>query len=99
MLTDTDVTFLLTTGGHNAGIVSEPGHGGRSYHVLTKPALDKYIDPDTWLTRAARHDGSWWPTWSDWLVAQSGEAVAPPAIGAGSRPALMDAPGSYVLEP
>ena len=25
LLTDTEVTFVLTTGGHNAGIVSEPG--------------------------------------------------------------------------
>ena len=29
--TDTEVTFVLTTGGHNAGIVSEPGHAGRSF--------------------------------------------------------------------
>ena len=34
--TDTDVTYLLTTGGHNAGIVSEPGHDGRSFQVMTK---------------------------------------------------------------
>jgi polyhydroxyalkanoate synthase len=99
MLTDTDVTFLLTTGGHNAGIVSEPGHSGRSYRILTKATLDKYLDPDSWLTRAEKYDGSWWPAWSDWLVTQSGKPVAPPTIGAPSRPPLMDAPGSYVLEP
>ena len=27
------VTFVLTTGGHNAGIVSEPGHPHRSYQI------------------------------------------------------------------
>ena len=31
LLTDTEVTFLLTTGGHNAGIVSEPDSRGRSF--------------------------------------------------------------------
>ena len=46
LLTDTEVTFLLTTGGHNAGIVSEPGHRGRSYQVLTSPAQHRYLDPD-----------------------------------------------------
>ena len=35
LLTDTDVTFVLTTGGHNAGIVSEPGHPHRSYQAAT----------------------------------------------------------------
>ncbi len=38
LLTDTEVTFLLTSGGHNAGIVSEPGHPRRSYQVLTRGA-------------------------------------------------------------
>ena len=38
LLTDTDVTYLLTVGGHNAGIVSEPGHDGRSFQIMTKPA-------------------------------------------------------------
>ena len=35
LLTDTEITFLLTTGGHNAGIVSEPGRKNRSYQVMT----------------------------------------------------------------
>src|SRR3546814_9287671 len=36
LLTDTDVTFVLTSGGHNAGIMSEPGHPHRHYQVLTR---------------------------------------------------------------
>ena len=32
-LCDTEITFVLTNGGHNAGIVSEPGHAGRSYQI------------------------------------------------------------------
>ena len=53
LLTDTDVTFLLASGGHNAGIVSEPGHNGRSYQVQTKSNLDRYTSPETWARQHA----------------------------------------------
>jgi poly(3-hydroxyalkanoate) synthetase len=43
-----ELTFVLTSGGHNAGIVSEPGHRGRTYQVRTRQPGEKYIDPDTW---------------------------------------------------
>lgn len=63
LLTDTDVTFLLTSGGHNADIVSEPGGNGRSYQVITKSKDDRYSDPDSWVAAAPHKDGSWWPEW------------------------------------
>ena len=94
---DTEVTYLLTSGGHNAGIVSEPGHAGRSFQVMTRKADDHYRDPDTFLAQAPRKAGSWWPEWAAWLDARSGASVAPPAVGA-SASALGDAPGTYVLE-
>jgi polyhydroxyalkanoate synthase subunit PhaC len=101
LLANSDVTFLLTTGGHNAGIVSEPGEaGGRNYQVRTKAAEDLYMDPETWIATARRKDGSWWPEWTSWLADHSGTETAPPRIGAsgkGSR-ALTDAPGSYVMQ-
>lgn len=99
--TDTEVTFLLTTGGHNAGIVSEPGRPGRSYQVATRGANDRYIDPDTWVATAPRKDGSWWPEWEAWLCAKAeGRKIAPPPMGAPAKgyPALMDAPGAFVHE-
>jgi polyhydroxyalkanoate synthase len=43
-----ETTFVLASGGHNAGIVSEPGHPGRSYQIRTKPAEERYVDPETW---------------------------------------------------
>jgi len=97
--TDTDVTYVLTTGGHNAGIVSEPGHPGRSFQIATKRATDKYEDPETWQTLTPKQDGSWWPSWEQWLVGQSSGQEASPSMGAPERgyPVLGAAPGSYVL--
>jgi polyhydroxyalkanoate synthase len=99
ILTDTEVTFLLTSGGHNAGIVSPPGHPRRSYQIMTRTHGTRYMDPDTWLATAPRYEGSWWPAWQGWLAARSGERIAPPAMGAAGKgySVLGDAPGTYVL--
>jgi polyhydroxyalkanoate synthase len=97
-LTDTDVTYLLTTGGHNAGIVSEPGHDHRGFQVMTRKADDRYIDPNAFLAQAPQKQGSWWPEWIAWLATQSGEPVDPPAMGAAAYASLGDAPGTYVLQ-
>jgi polyhydroxyalkanoate synthase len=101
LFTDNELTFLLTNGGHNAGIVSEPGHRGRRYRIATRKHGDRYIDSDTWLTRAQSAEGSWWPAWVAWLESKSeAERVAPPSIGAPSRGLmpLCPAPGVYVHE-
>jgi polyhydroxyalkanoate synthase len=99
LLTDTEATFLLTTGGHNAGIVSEPGRDGRSYQVLAKTKDDHYVDPDSWQALAPRKEGSWWPEWVAWLDARSGPMGAPPRMGGVNRVApACDAPGTYVLQ-
>ncbi len=101
LLLDTELTFLLTNGGHNAGIVSEPGRKDRAFRIRTKTEEDLYLDPDAWLSAAAVEGGSWWPAWVRWLERHSGDRAAPPPMGApggGSRPA-MKAPGTYVLMP
>ena len=101
LFTDNELTFLLTNGGHNAGIVSEPGHRGRRYRMTTRKHGDRYIDSDTWLTRAKSGEGSWWPAWVAWLESKSdAERVAPPSMGAPSRGLmpLCPAPGVYVHE-
>jgi poly(3-hydroxyalkanoate) synthetase len=95
---ETELTFLLTSGGHNAGIVSEPGHPHRSFLVATRPARAPYTPPDTWVAATRMHEGSWWPAWQGWLAHRSGGREPPPPMGAPGRgyPALADAPGSYV---
>lgn len=98
VLTVADLSFVLTSGGHNAGIVSEPGHPHRSYQLLRRPEGAPYIGPDDWLQRAPSHEGSWWPAWFDWLDAHSGAPVDPPPMGnrQAGYPPLADAPGHYV---
>ena len=97
-----EVTFLLTSGGHNAGIVSEPGHPHRHYRVATKAPGDVFVDPATWEATTPVAEGSWWPEWQAWLAARSGtpaaELIAAASAGR-TRATLPDAPGSYVLQP
>ncbi|MCK5750557.1 MAG: alpha/beta fold hydrolase, partial [Oricola sp.] len=78
LLADTEVTFVLTGGGHNAGIVSEPGRKGRKYRARKTGHGDLFADPDLWLSETPETEGSWWPEWTSWLAANSGEKVAPP---------------------
>ena len=100
LLTDTEITFLLTNGGHNAGIVSEPGHPRRHYRMSTKQNDDPYSDPEAWAAQTETKDGSWWPEFAGWLKARSGDLASPPPMGAperGLKP-ICDAPGTYVLQ-
>jgi poly[(R)-3-hydroxyalkanoate] polymerase subunit PhaC len=94
LFTDADITFVLTSGGHNAGIVSEPGHAGRRYQVAGRRHDEPYVDPDAWRAQAARREGSWWVEWQGWLAQRSGAPVVPPEMLA----ALGEAPGEYVLQ-
>ena len=95
-----DVTFVLTSGGHNAGIVSEPGHRGRRFRLARRGDGDTWLAPDDWVAATPPRDGSWWPAWADWLEAGSPGRTAPPAPGAPERgyAPLDPAPGRYVLE-
>jgi len=96
---ETEVTYLLTSSGHNAGIVSEPGHAGRSFRVNTKSISDHYLDPERFLAEVPRQDGSWWPQWTAWLSERSSPPAALPSMGApqAGYPPLEDAPGAFVL--
>ncbi len=97
LLTSTEINFLLASGGHNAGIVSEPGHAGRHYRFCARPKGGLTLNPDEWLARPPICEGSWWPCWRQWLAEHSSKQCAPPAMGGGS--VLEDAPGTYVLAP
>jgi len=99
LLNNPDLTFLLASGGHNAGIISGPGSDGRHFRLAHDAPEEGYVDPDAWIARTEPREGFWWSAWSDWLDARCGEPVAPPPCGApgqGYR-RLGPAPGEYVL--
>jgi len=96
-----EVSFVLTSGGHNAGVVSEPGHPGRSFQIATRKVGERYVDPQRWRAETPVQEGSWWPSWHEWLSRRSSGRVAPPAMGSTQAIAhapLADAPGTYVRE-
>ena len=94
---DADVTFLLASGGHNAGIVAPPGEEAHSYRVRTEVADATYTGPDEWLRTVPSVEGSWWQEWTKWLAARSSEPSEPPRMGTISdEDNLPDAPGDYV---
>lgn len=94
-----DMTFVLTSGGHNAGIISEPGHHHRHYRASRRAKGDSYVGPDAWIEQATETPGSWWPAWAAWLADQSSvQDCLPPQSSAMGIASLGTAPGHYVLE-
>ncbi len=102
LLTSSEATFCLSSGGHNAGVVNPPlDDEHRSYQISTRKRGAKYIDPDTWSRTFPVHHGSWWPAWEQWLQRHAGQRVKAPRITGAliGGAALKDAPGAYVLVP
>jgi polyhydroxyalkanoate synthase len=97
---DAPLTFVLTNGGHNAGIISEPGHPRRHFRTATTHDGARYVDPETWVARTPVKEGSWWPEWEAWLSTKSssekveGRTIAPERK---TLPPLCEAPGTFVL--
>ncbi|WP_084396664.1 PHA/PHB synthase family protein [Henriciella aquimarina] len=96
-----DVTFVLADGGHNAGIVTEPGHPKRHHKIGHTMAHEHHLSPEAWEEAATQRDGSWWLSWRDWLKERSGEPRrAQKRYGYAKKgyPVVRDAPGLYVLD-
>ena len=91
-----DYTFLLTSGGHNAGIISGPVHPKRRHRLRSRNLHEPHLSPEHWLAETPVQPGSWWPVWQTWLAARSGARVAPPATGSADYPVIEQAPGQYV---
>jgi polyhydroxyalkanoate synthase len=98
LLNEGEVTFVLTSGGHNAGIVSEPGHSNPHFRIAHRAPNEPYLAADSWEAVAEKRDGSWWPSYVDWLGSYSTARTVVPPLGTGNYPVLGDAPGIYVRE-
>ena len=85
------VHYVLTSGGHIAGIVNPPGP--KAWFEATSHAV---ADPEKWRAAAAKHNGSWWQDWAEWSGPRAGERIKPPRMGSHKYPATTDAPGEYV---
>jgi len=99
LFTNNELTFVLTNGGHNVGIVAAPGYSDRHYHIDVRHPRDRYVSADRWRERARLVQGSWWTSWATWLERLSGgQRVAAPHMGAPERDVipLGPAPGFYV---
>jgi polyhydroxyalkanoate synthase subunit PhaC len=88
-------TFVLTNSGHIQSLLNPPANPKTFFHAGTaRPA-----SAEAWLEKSAKHGGSWWPHWLEWIKARSGEMMPVPAVlGSENNPPLGEAPGRYVLE-
>jgi polyhydroxyalkanoate synthase len=86
------VRYVLSSGGHIAGIVNPPGP--KAWFEATDHAP---ADAEKWRAAAAKHNGSWWEDWTVWADTRAGNRVKPPAMGSSRYPVVGDAPGDYVL--
>jgi polyhydroxyalkanoate synthase len=96
-----DYTFLLTSGGHNAGIISGPVHPRRRHRLRTWSNAEDHLPAQSWFDTTQAQPGSWWPVWQRWLAQHSSpDMAAPPPLGrsAAGYASLADAPGDYVLQ-
>ncbi len=87
------VRYVLSSGGHIAGIVNPPGP--KCWYEVGAHYPER---PEQWREAAQRHSGSWWEDWAAWSDERAGTLAAPPAMGSGTYPALGDAPGDYVRD-
>jgi len=96
-LTGADTTFVLTSRGHDAGVVSEPGHPHHRFRMATTLRDAQGQDAESWLAAPTQVEGSWWPASAAWLAGKSGAQAALPPMERVTR-TLGDAPGTYILQ-
>jgi polyhydroxyalkanoate synthase subunit PhaC len=95
--------FVLTSGGHNVGVVNPPAgpaaHPAASYRWADHAADDAPTDPQAWFATAHQERGSWWTCWDAWLHAHgSVQVAARPVPGVRFAGKVVPAPGTNVFQ-
>jgi len=87
-----NVRYVLSSGGHIAGIVNPPGP--KAWHEAADCSGG---DAEAWRASNSKHRGSWWEDWTAWSDSRAGALIKPPHMGSRQHPAIADAPGEYVF--
>ncbi len=82
--------FILTEGGHVAGVVNPPGDKAYSHRVLGQDGDNKVVEKNN----TEIHDYSWWLTWLEWIQSRSGKKTMATLQ---NTSAIEPSPGSYVM--
>ncbi len=85
------VRYVLSSGGHIAGIVNPPGP--KAWYQAGEHHPEQ---ASQWRDAAERHTGSWWEDWAAWSDSRAGHLIMSPPMGSERFPALGSAPGDYV---
>jgi polyhydroxyalkanoate synthase subunit PhaC len=91
LLPKANVTYVLSSAGHIAGIINPPGPKAISWSRKENPE-----DADSWFAGTTEQKRSWWELWAEWTQDHSGKLGPPPAMGSDAHPILASAPGTYV---
>lgn len=94
-LTGGKVRYVLSNGGHIAGVVNPPGPKAW-YEALPAGKDSTTGTAESWRGSATRTPGTWWEDWVTWATKRAGKLVDPPQLGSEKHPPLTDAPGDYV---
>jgi polyhydroxyalkanoate synthase len=84
--------FILGGSGHNAGIVNPPSANKHGYWT----SQEQPESATAWLDAATRHEGSWWPWWTQWLDKHGSSKTV---TARQPKEPIEPAPGRYAMMP